>query len=83
MVHHDPGDTDAPARSALPVTYAPPIPPADELPEADVHLWHQVTKLKDDLDQAGYYRQLHGKRILALEHELHALRASTWRRELN
>jgi hypothetical protein len=60
MVHHDPGDTDAPARSALPVTYAPPIPPADELPEADVHLWHQVTKLKDDLDQAGYYRQLHG-----------------------
>jgi hypothetical protein len=81
MVNHGPSDPDAPARSAPPATYTPPIPPADELPKAYVYLLNKVAKLKDDFDQAEYYRQLHGKRIDELEHELHALRARNWRLE--
>jgi hypothetical protein len=80
-VEHGPQDPNAPKRTAPPPADPPRIPSPDKIAEEYVSLWHQVARLKDDYDQAEYYRQLHGNRIYALEQELHNLRARKWRRE--
>ena len=82
MVHIGPSDPDASAKLAPPREYVPPIPPPDELPAAFLHLWHTAARLQDDFNRAEYYRQRYLKLMDGLEQQIHALRATNWRHEM-